>query len=88
MLISLQFQSSRLWALDVTTYNFEGVGNDANSLELLSVVATVHHERVGETFDDGALGFAEALDGISSSGMRDVDRAADLNIVAVYPIDS
>lgn len=49
------------------------MGNDADSHELLSVVAAVHHQRVGETLDDRAVGLAEALDGIATGGMGDVD---------------
>jgi hypothetical protein len=65
------------------TYDLEGVGDNANGHELFTVVATVHHERVGETLDDGALGLSESLDGISASGVGDVDRCSDLNVVAV-----
>lgn len=67
------------------THNLKGVGNDADSHELLSVVAAVHHERVGETLDDGALRLAEALDGVPASGVGDVYWLADLNVVAVMP---
>lgn len=49
------------------TDDFEGVCDDADSHELLSVVAAVHHERVGEALNDGALGLAEPLCGISAS---------------------
>jgi hypothetical protein len=49
--------------------NLESVGNDAHSHELLSVVAAVHHERVGKTLNDGALGLPEPLDGISAGGV-------------------
>jgi hypothetical protein len=59
------------------------VGNDADSHELLSVVAAVHHDGVGETLNDGALGLAETLGGITASGVREVDRGADLNVVAI-----
>jgi len=45
------------------------VGNNAHSHELLSVVAAVHHERVGETLNDGALRLPESLDGIAAGGM-------------------
>merc|ERR1712225_215264 len=38
-----------------------GVLHDAHSKDLLAVVAAVHHERVGDTLDDGALGLLEAL---------------------------
>lgn len=64
-----------------TTYDLEAVGNDSDSHKLLAVVATVHHERVGETLNDGALGLAEALCSISARGVRDVDGAADLNVI-------
>jgi hypothetical protein len=65
------------------TYDFKGVCNDTHSHELFTIVATVHHKGVGETFDNGALGLAEALDGISSSGMGDVDGGSDLDVIAV-----
>lgn len=45
------------------------MGDDAHSHELLSVVAAVHHERVGETLDDGALRLPESLDGIAAGGV-------------------
>ena len=50
----------------ILTYDLESVGDNADSHELLSVVAAVHHERVGETLNDGALGLPESLDGISA----------------------
>jgi hypothetical protein len=59
------------------------VGNDADSHGLLSVVAAVHHDRVGEALDDGALGLAETLGGIATGGVGGVDRLADLDVVAV-----
>jgi hypothetical protein len=65
------------------TYDLKGVGDDTDSHELFTVVATVHHERVGETLDDGALGLSESLDSISASRVRDVDGCADLDIIAV-----
>lgn len=65
------------------TYDLEGVGNDADSHELLSVVAAVHHEGVGQALDDGALSLAETLGGITASGVRKVDRGADLDVVAI-----
>ena len=64
-------------------HDFERVSNDADSHELLSVVAAVHHKGVGETLNDGAIGLAEAFDGIASGRVRDVDGGADLNVVAV-----
>jgi hypothetical protein len=65
------------------TYDLEGVGNDADSHELLSVVAAVHHEGVGKTLNDGALGLAETLLGVAAGGVRKVDGSADLDVVAV-----
>jgi len=63
-------------------HDLEGVRNDADGHQLLAVVAAVHHQRVGETLDDGAVGLAEALDGIATGGMRNVDGGADLDVVA------
>jgi hypothetical protein len=62
--------------------DLESVGNNADSHKLLSVVAAVHHQRVGETLNDGAVGLAEALDGIPTSGVRNVDRRPDLDVVS------
>ena len=64
-------------------YDFKGVRDDADGHELLAVVAAVHHERVGEALDDGTLGFAEALHGVSAGGVGGVDGCADLDVVAV-----
>jgi hypothetical protein len=64
------------------------VGNDADSHELLAVVAAVHHEGVGEALNDGALGLPEALDGIAASGVGDVDRGADLDVIAMKTVVS
>jgi len=59
------------------------VGNNADGHELLAVVAAVHHERVGETLNDGALSLAETLGGVAASGVRKVDGRTDLDVVAV-----
>ena len=67
---------------DRSTYDFKGVGNDADSHELLAIVAAVHHQGVCKAFDDWALGFAEALDCIAAGGVGDVDWSADLNVIA------
>ena len=64
-------------------HDFKSVSNDADSHELLAVVAPIHHKGVGEALDDGAIGLAKALDGIAASGVGDVDRGADLDIIAV-----
>lgn len=70
------------------TYDFESVSNDAHSHELLSVVAAVHHERVGETLNDGALCLAEALHSVSASRVGDVDWLSDLNVIAVMSLSA
>lgn len=62
------------------------MGNNADSLELLAVVATVHHDRVGQTLNDGALSLAETLSGIATGSVREVDRGANLDVVAVCPL--
>lgn len=59
------------------------MGDNADSHGLLSVVAAVHHDRVGQALDDGALGLAETLGGIATGGVGGVDRLADLDVVAV-----
>lgn len=66
----------------------EGVGDYANSHELLSVVATIHHQRVGEALNDGTIRLSKPLDGIATSGMGDVDRVSDLNVVTVVEVQS
>lgn len=65
------------------THNLEGVCNDAHSHELLSVVAAVHHERVGETLNDGALCLAETLHSVSASRVGNVHGLSDLDVIAV-----
>ena len=52
--------------------NFKRVLDDADSHKLLAIVATMHHERVHETFDNGALSLTEPLGGITSSRVRKV----------------
>lgn len=59
------------------------MGDYSDSHELLAVVPPVHHQRICEAFDDGALGFAEPLHGVAASGVRDVDWRSDLDVVAV-----
>lgn len=49
------------------TYDLERVGDDSDGHELLAVVSAVHHHGVGETLNDGALGLAESLGGITAS---------------------
>ena len=49
--------------------DLESVAHDADSHQLLTVVATVHHEGVGHTLNDGALGLAESLLLIATSSV-------------------
>jgi len=65
------------------TYDLESVSNNADSHELLSVVASVHHEGVGKTLNDRALCLAESLLGETAGRVRDVDRGADLNVITM-----
>ena len=64
-------------------HDFKSVSDDADGHELLAVIAAVHHEGICETLDDGAVGLSEALDGIATGGVRDIDGGADLDVVAV-----
>lgn len=50
--------------------NFERVLNDSNGHKLLAVVATVHHERTGETLDDGTQRLVKSFDLITASRVR------------------
>jgi len=59
--------------------DFHGVLDDANSHELLAVVAAVHHEGVHQAFHDRALSLAEALDGVAARSVRDVHGVLRLN---------
>lgn len=61
--------------------DLESVLDDTDSHELLSVVASVHHQGVGETLNDGALGLAETLGGEATSGVGQVDGGLDLDVV-------
>ena len=49
-----------------STYNLKGVGDNADSHELLAVVTAVHHQRIGETLNDGTLGLAETFGSVSA----------------------
>ena len=71
------------WVGEGVAHDFERVSNYAHSHKLFAVVASVHHEGIGETLNNGAIGLAEAFDGIASGRVRDVDGGADLNVVAV-----
>jgi hypothetical protein len=61
--------------------DLESVLDDTDSHQLLSVVATVHHQGVGETLNNGALGLAETLGGETTSGVGQVDGSLDLDVI-------
>lgn len=58
------------------------MGDNSDGHQLLAVVATVHHQGVGQSLDDRALRLSESLCGISTSGVREVDGRSDLDVVA------
>ena len=78
----LALSSNRTMVSVDSTYDLESVSDNADSHELLSVVATVHHQGVGETLNDGAVGLAESLLGVTTSGVGGVDWGSDLNVIA------
>lgn len=61
--------------------DLESVLDDTDSHELLSVVTAVHHQGVGETLNNGALGLAETLGGEATGGVGQVDGGLDLDVV-------
>ena len=73
---------------EMEAHDFECMRDNADSHELLAVVATIHHEGVREALDNGAIGFTEPLDGITTSGVRDVDWRAYLDVVTVREVGS
>ena len=52
--------------------DLEGVLDDTDGHDLLSVVPPVHHEGVGQTLDDGALSLTETLDVVPTGSMGKV----------------
>ena len=67
----------------VPAYNLKGVGDDADRHELLSIVAAVHHERVGKALNDGAIGLSEPLGSITASRVGYVNWRPDLDVIAI-----
>ena len=61
----------------------ESMFDDSDGQELLTVVSSVHHEGVGQSLDDGALGFAESLGGVSAGSVWEIDCMTKLDVVAV-----
>ncbi len=60
------------------------MGDNSDGHELLSVVAAVHHERVGKALDDRAVGLAESLGGVLARRVCDVDGVAEGNVVTIH----
>ena len=52
------------------------MSDDPDSQELLSVVPSVHHQRVDETLDDGHTALGELLLGVSAGGVGCGERAS------------
>lgn len=59
------------------------MSDNSDSHQLLSVIAAVHHQGVGETLDDWALCLSESLLCISAGRVGDIDWCSDLDVVAV-----
>mmetsp|Transcript_16199 Transcript_16199/g.29129 ORF Transcript_16199/g.29129 Transcript_16199/m.29129 type:complete len:207 (-) Transcript_16199:37-657(-) len=57
----------------------EAVLDDANSHQLLTSVAAVHHHGADKALDDRALSLAESLGGVAASGVGEPDSAFSLN---------
>jgi hypothetical protein len=51
--------------------NLHGVLNDADCHQLLTVVAAVHHQRVSQTLNNGALSLSESLLLVATSSVGD-----------------
>ena len=60
------------------------MSDDSNGHEFLAVVSAVHHQGVGQSFDDGTLRLAESLDRVPSGRVGDVDRGTDLDVIAFW----
>jgi len=68
--------------------DLQSLTDDTDSLQLLTVVASVHHEGAGHALDDGAQGLTKALNLVASGGVGSVDTlglgklaGADLDVI-------
>ena len=50
--------------------DLEAVFNDPDGHQFLAVVAAVHHQRVDQPLDNGALSLAESLGGVTARTVR------------------
>ena len=71
-------------SLEDRTHNLERVCHNPDSHQLLAIVTTVHHQRVGQSLNDRALRLSESLCGISAGGVGDVDGRPDLDVIAIH----
>jgi hypothetical protein len=60
----------------------KGVLDNTDCHQLFTIVAAVHHERVCESFDDRALGFAETFRGIAACRVGEINGCPNLDVVA------
>ncbi|QBM90592.1 hypothetical protein METSCH_F01760 [Metschnikowia aff. pulcherrima] len=61
--------------------DLQGVLDDSDGLQLLTVVLTVHHQRVSQSLNDRALSLSESLRGVSTGSVGDEHRGSDLDVV-------
>lgn len=52
--------------------NLHSMLDDPNSQEFLAIVSTVHHERVGQPLNNGALRLPEPLHRVPAGGVRHI----------------
>lgn len=58
--------------------DLEGIAEDADGQQLLSIVSSVHHQGIGHTLNDGALGLPEPLLVVASQGVGEVGLVLEL----------
>jgi hypothetical protein len=61
--------------------DFKSVLDNAHGHQLLAVVASMSHQRVGQTLCDWAKGFTEALGLITTGSVWEIDRISDFDVI-------
>ena len=61
--------------------DLQSVLDDSDSFQLLTVVSTVHHKRVGQTLNDWTLGLSESLGSVTTGSVGDESWLGDLDVV-------
>lgn len=61
--------------------DLKSVLDDSDSLQLLTVVSTVHHQGVGQSLNDWALSLSESLGSVSTSSVGNENWGSDLDVV-------